>query len=152
MLKRLFTITVLLAACMLQGSCTLFGKHGNSLDELRQAISDTVADPARAAAMLESLERSDQLMLRSAKLLADGAAAQIELFVDYDTTPAQFQALFEQVSNARRELQEALLREHIVFKNTATAGEWAVLVGIHTRAVNARSDALGRSAISAASS
>jgi hypothetical protein len=149
---RFVAITVVLAACMLQGSCALFGKHGNPLDELRQAIRDTVADPARTTAMLESLERSDQLMLRSARLLADGAAAQIELFVDYDTTPAQFQALFEEVSSARRELQEALLREHIVFKNTATAGEWAALVGIHTRAVDARADALGRSAVSAAQS
>jgi hypothetical protein len=149
---RFGTIILLLAACTLQGSCALFGKHGNPLDELRQAISVTVADPARASAMLESLERSDQLMLRSAKLLADGAAAQIELFVDYDSTPAQFQALFEQVSNARRELQEALLREHIVFKKTATADEWAALVGIHTRAVNARANALGQSAVSAARS
>jgi hypothetical protein len=149
---RLIAITFLLAACMLQGSCALFSNPGNPLDELRQAISDSVDDPVRASSMLESLERSDQLMLRSAKLLADGATAQIELFVDYDSTPGQFQALFEQVSSARRQLQEALLQEHIVFKNLATADEWAALVGIHTRAVNARAEALGRSAISAARS
>ena len=150
--KRLIAITVLLAACMLQGSCALFGNPGNPLDELRQAISDSVDDPVRASSMLESLERSDQLMLRSAKLLADGATAQIELFVDYDSTPGQFQALYDLVSSARRKLQEALLQEHIVFKNLATADEWAALVGIHTRAVNARAEALGRSAIFAATS
>ena len=152
MSNRLIAITFLLAACMLQGSCALFNNPGNPLDELRQAISDSVDDPVRASSMLESLERSDQLMLRSAELLADGATAQIELFVDYDSTPSQFQALFEQVSSARRQLQEALLQEHIVFKNLATADEWAALVGIHTRAVNARAEALGRSAILAARS
>jgi hypothetical protein len=137
---------------MLQGSCALFKHPGNPLDELRQAIRDTVGDPMRAESMLESLERSDQLMLRSASLLADGATEQIELFVDYDSTPEQFKALFERVSNARRQLQDALLQEHIVFKNAATADEWAALVNIHTRAVNARAEALGRSAISAARS
>ena len=152
MSSRFAAITALLAACMLQGSCALFSDAGNPLDELRQAILDTVDDPVRAESMLESLGRSDQLMLQRAGLLADGATRQIELFVDYDSTPEQFQALFARVSSARRQLQEALLREHMAFKNAATADEWAKLVDVHTRAVNARAEALGRSAISSARS
>ena len=152
MASRFATIIALFVTSLLAGACALFGSHGNPLDELREAISDVVDDPSRAASMLESLERSDQLMLRSAKLLADGAIAQRELFVEYETTPAQFQDLFEQVSNARRRLQDELLREHIVFKRTATPDEWAALIEIHTRAVNARAEALGRSAFSAARS
>ena len=91
-------------------------------------------------------------MLQSAKVLADGAEAQLRLFLDYDSTPEDFEALFESVSSARRELQRELLDEHIRFKQTATADEWGALVGIHTRAVNARAEALTRSALSAAKS
>ena len=147
----LASLLLLLVAALLQ-SCSRFGNSGNPLDDLRQAIRRSVDDPERAAAMLESLERTDQLMLRSAKVLADGATAQRQLFADYDSTPADFDALFENVSNNRRRLQEEMLLEHIRFKNTATAGEWSALADVHSRAVDARAEALARSAIAAARS
>ena len=131
----------------LVSACSLFGSPANPLDPLRDAITTQVSDPVRSQAMLESLERSDQLMLRSAKVLADGAEAHRALFADYESTPNDFEALFESVSNERRELQRQLLDEHIRFKNIPTADEWAVLADIHSRAVNARAEALARSAL-----
>ena len=139
---------VLLTAALLLSACSLLDRSGNPLDSLREAIVETVADEARAEAMLASLERSDQLMLQSAKALADGAEAQLALFADYDSTPEDFQALFDTTSGARRELQQELLQEHINFKTMATAEEWVSLAGVHSRAVNARAEALTRSALS----
>jgi hypothetical protein len=146
------TVLLLLTAAAMLTACSFLDRSGNPLDKLRDAIADEVDDPARAETMLASLERTDQLMLQSAKVLADGAEAQLRLFLDYDSTPEDFEALFESVSSARRELQRELLDEHIRFKQTATADEWGALVGIHTRAVNARAEALTRSALSAAKS
>jgi hypothetical protein len=145
-------ILVLLTAALLLSACSLLDRSGNPLDALREAIAETVVDEARAQAMLASLERSDQLMLQSAKALADGAEEQLALFVDYDSTPEAFQALYDKTSGARRKFQQDLLQEHINFKNMATAEEWASLAGVHSRAVNARAEALTRSALSAVKS
>jgi hypothetical protein len=140
-------LTGAVVAASLVSACSFFGSPGNPLNPLRDAITAQVTDPARSQAMLESLERSDQLMLRSAKILADGAEAQQALFADYESTPRDFEDLFEMVSNKRRELQRQLLDEHLRFKSIPTADEWAVLADIHSRAVNARAEALARSAL-----
>ena len=140
-------LTGAVIAASLVSACSLFGSPANPLDPLRDAIVTQVSDSVRSQAMLESLERSDQLMLRSAKVLADGAEAHRALFADYESTPNDFEALFESVSNERRELQRQLLDEHIRFKNIPTVDEWAALADIHSRAVNARAEALARSAL-----
>jgi hypothetical protein len=151
-MRSIHTWLLLIPVAALVQSCSLFGSPGNPLDDLRQAIERTVDDQARATAMLESLDRSDQLMLRSAKVLADGAIAQRRLFADYDSTPADFDDLFNEVSNNRQRLQREMLLEHIRFKSAATADEWSALADIHSRAVDARAEALARSAIAAARS
>ena len=92
---RLITLTGAVIITSLASACSLFGSPGNPLDPLRDAITTHVSDPSRSEAMLASLERSDQLMLRSAKALADGAEAQRALFADYESTPEDFKALFE---------------------------------------------------------
>ena len=140
------SIIIALAVLSMSG-CSLFGSGGEPLEVLRYEVLSTVHDEKRAEAMLADIDNLDSLLLQSAELLAEAARKERALFIDYDSTPQDFEALFSDTARKRQDLQEAMLDVHLAFKSKATAEEWESLLPIHASAVAARINSLVKIAI-----
>lgn len=137
MIQKLTKIAMALAILSLS-ACSLFGGGNDPLVDLREQVRSTVHDQERADAMLASVDQLDQLLLESAELLAEVARQERVLFVDYNSTPRDFELLFSETSRKRRELQEEMLDVHLEFKARTTPDEWETIRPIHASAVTAR--------------
>lgn len=140
MISKLTKLATALAVLSLS-ACSLFGGDDPFI-ELREQVRSTVHDQQRAEAMLASVDELDQLLLESAKLLADVARRERVLFVDYDSTQRDFDVLFSEVARERRLLQEKMLDSHLEFKSRTTAEEWEVILPVHANAVASRIQSL----------
>lgn len=136
MIKKLANFIIALAALSLS-ACSLFG-DSDPLADLREQVRSTIHDQERAEAMLASIDQLDQLLLESAELLVEVAQRERLLFIDYDSTPRDFEVLFTETSHKRQELQEEMLDVHLEFKATTTAEEWETIRPVHASAVTAR--------------
>ncbi len=124
------------------------GEPENPLDYLRDQVHATVADEQRADAMSRTVDDMDAMMVQLADLLVDAAQQERALFQDYDSTPQDFESLFENTSRQRRDMQQALLALHLDFKAQASGEEWAALLPSADRAASARIESLVVDAIS----
>ncbi len=127
--------------------CSFLGSGGDPLEVLRNEVLSTVHDEKRAEAMLADIDNLDQLLLQSADLMSKAASKERVLFIDYDSIPEDFEALFSDTVRKRQDLQEAMLDVHLAFKSKATAEEWESLLPIHASAVAARINSLVKVAI-----
>jgi hypothetical protein len=135
------------SACFSLSACSFFGSGGDPLEVLRAEVISIVHDEERAEVMLADVDKLDQLLLESAELLSEMARQQRMLFVDYDSTPQEFETLFSEAFRKRRALQEAMLDVHLDFKDKATTEEWEELLPIHANAIAARVNSLVNAAI-----
>lgn len=144
---RNFTRLLIVFAIASMSGCAFFGSGGDPLEVLRNEVSAKVHDEERAEAMLADIDKLDGLLAQSAELMADAAQQERALFVNYDSTPGDFEALFSKTSRKRQEIQEAMLDVHLEFKAKATADEWESILPVHTSAVAARINSLVNDAI-----
>ena len=141
-IPRLTTLTTVLVVLSLS-ACSMFGgDDSDPMDDLREQVRSTVHDSERADAMLASLDQLDQLLIESAKLVADVARQERVLFGNYDSTPQDFQAFFSAASRERQGLQKAMLDIHLEFKARATPDEWTSILPVHASAISARIESL----------
>jgi len=141
-------ITITIAFAMFtMSACSLFGSGGDPLEVLRYEVLSKVQDEERAEAMLADIDKLDELLSESAELLADAARQERALFVNYDSTPQDFEALFAEASRKRHDLRGAMLDVHLEFKAKATAEEWSAILPIHASAISARVNSLVAAAI-----
>lgn len=138
---------VIVLTVLSMSGCSFFGSGGDPLEVLRAEVESKVLDEERAEAMLALLDQMDALLIESAELLAEAARQERAHFVNYDSTPQDFEALFSDTSRKRRDLQEAMLDAHLEFKGKATEKEWASLLPVHVSAVSARINSLVKAAI-----
>ena len=104
-IHKIAAVTIVLAVLLLT-ACSMFGGGSDPLKDLREQVRSTVQDQERADAMLASVDQLDQLLIKSAELLAEGSRQEGILFANYDSTPQDFAALFSETSRARQDLQE----------------------------------------------
>ena len=124
---------------VLLSGCSMFGGDSTDpMDNLREQVQAIVPDPERAETILLSIDRMDQLLIESAELLAKAAQAERALFVDYDSTPQDFEALFSETRGDRRRLQESILDVHLGIKAQATPDEWQMIRPVQANAVSAK--------------
>ncbi len=141
-IPRLTRPTIVLAVLSLS-ACSMFGDDASEpLDDLREQVRSTVHDSERADAMLASLDQLDQLLIESAKQVAEVARQERILFTNYDSTPQDFQAILTEASRERQELQKAMLDIHLEFKAKATPEEWTSILPVHASAISARIESL----------
>ena len=128
---------------VLLSGCSMFGGDSTDpLDNVREQVQAIVIDPGRVEMMLESVDRIDLLLIESADLLAEAAQRERTLFVDYDSTPQDYEALFSKTRHQRQRLQESILDAHLDFKVQTTADEWQVIRPVLADAVSARVESL----------
>lgn len=146
-IHKFVTLTVALAALFLS-ACSMFGGNASDpLDDLREHVRSVVHDEDRAGAMLASVDHLDQLLKESAELLAEVARQERLLFLDYDSTPQDFEMLLSEASRKRQDLQDAMLDIHLEFKDEATSEEWQAILPVHASAVATRIESLVVTAI-----
>ena len=145
--RRAFLI-VALHVVYLSG-CSFFGEPDDPMEVLRKQVRTTVADPDRAEEMLATVDRIDRLLTESVEALAEAARRERMLFVDYESTPQDFEALFSEASHKRQKLQKATLDAHLEFKAKATAEEWNSILPVHASAISMRVESLVIAAIAA---
>jgi hypothetical protein len=138
---------IIALAFLSMSGCALFGSGGEPLEVLRNEVLSTVHDEDRAKAMLTDIDKLDQLLSESAELMAEAARQEHALFLNYDSTPQEFETLFSDTSRKRQDLQEAMLDVHLEFKDKATAEEWEGILPIHASAIAARVNLLVVAAI-----
>lgn len=139
---RLTRLTIVVGVLLLS-ACSMFGGDvSEPLDDLREQVQSTVHDSERADAMLASLDQLDQLLIESAKQVAEVARQERILFTNYDSTPQDFQAILTEASRERQELQKAMLDAHLEFKARATPEEWALILPVHASAISMRIESL----------
>ena len=137
------TASLAVALIFLLSGCSMFG--GNSSDpmeNLREQVQAVVTDPERAKTILELVDRMDQLLIESADLMAKTSQAERTLFIDYDSTAQEFEALFSETRRDRQRLQESILDVHLGIKAQATPDEWQVLRPVQASAVSAKVESL----------
>jgi len=128
---------------VLLSGCSMFGGDPTDpMDKLREQVQAVVTDPGRAEMMLASVERVDLLLIESADLLAEAAQRERVLFVDFDSTPQDYEALFSETRRERRRLQQAILDAHLDIKAQATPDEWRVIRPAQADAVSAKIESL----------
>jgi hypothetical protein len=133
-------LSIFLAGCQLIG-----GGSTDPMEELRDRIRSTVSDTARSGAMLDSVDNIDRLLIESATFMRDAALRERNLFLDYDSTRADYEAFFADARLGRLNLQRQLLAAHLEFKSHATSGEWKTLSAAQAHAVSTRiGDLLGQ--------
>ena len=139
-------IGVLGLLLLLLTGCQLIGKgSAEPMEDLRDQIRTTVSDEARSDAMLDSVDSIDQLLIESAVFMHEAALRERDLFLDYDSTRADYEAFFSEVRLERTRLQSQLLAAHLEFKSHATPGEWKTLSPAQAHAVTTRiGDLLGQ--------
>jgi len=145
MAMRLFRNIAYLASALLVllPGCSMFDDGSvDSMQILRERIQAVVTDPERAETMLASVDRMDQLLIESSELLANTAQAERVLFIDYDSTPQDFEALFSATRRNRQAFQEAILDVHLAIKAQATPDEWPLIRPVQADAVSARVESL----------
>jgi hypothetical protein len=131
------------ALLVLLSGCSMFGSDSSDpMDSLREQVQAVVTDPERAETILLSIDRMDQLLIESAKLLAKAAQAERALFVDYDSTSQGFEALFSETRGDRQRFQESILEVHLGIKAQATPDEWEIIRPVQAVAVSAKVESL----------
>lgn len=124
---------------LLLSGCQLIGKGAaDPMAELRDEIRTTVSDTVRSGAMLDSVDSIDRLLVESATFMREAALRERELFLDYDSTRADYEAFFSEARAERLSLQKQLLAAHLEFKSYATPEEWNTLSAAQAHAVTAR--------------
>jgi hypothetical protein len=133
------TVCFAVALLVLLSGCSMFGGDSSDpMDNLREQVQAVVTDPERAETILLSIDRMDQLLIESAELLAKAAQAERALFVDYDSTPRDFETLFSETRGDRQRLQESILDVHLDIKAQATPDEWQMIRPVQADAVSAK--------------
>jgi len=138
---------VLAASLLIISSCSFFGGDDDPLVALRVEVQATVIDDGRADEMLEALDQLDELLQKSAALLADTRRKERVLIRDYDSSADEFAAMFLDASERRQQLQSTMLEVHLEFKANATQEEWDALRPNYSSAISARVNSLVANAI-----
>ena len=126
MLVSQFRNTAFLAVALivLLSGCSMFGGDSSDpMENLREQVQAVVTDPERAKTILELVDRMDQLLIESADLMAKTSQAERTLFIDYDSTPQEFESLFSETRRDRQRFQKAILDVHLAIKAQATSDE-----------------------------
>jgi hypothetical protein len=145
---RIITATILGLGIVVLNGCSLFGgEPDDPMDYLRKQVRMTVLDESRADAMITTVDQIDDKMVEIADVLVDAAQRERALFRDYDSTPHDFESLFESTYRQRKNLQKAILALHLDFKSQASADEWRVLLPAQAKAVSERTESLVLAAI-----
>ena len=128
---------------VLLSGCSMFGGDSTDpMDRLREQIQAAVTDQDRAEMMLASVEGIDLLLIESADLLVEAAQRERVLFVDFDSTPQDYEAFLSDTRRERRRLQQAILVAHLDIKAQATPDEWQVIRPAQADAVSAKIESL----------
>ena len=137
------TAPLAVALLVLLSGCSMFGGDSpDPMENLRDQVQTVVTDPKRAETILALVDRMDQLLIESANLLAKTSQAERTLFIDYDSTAQEFEALFSETRRDRQRLQESILDVHLGIKAQATPDEWQVLRPVQASAVSAKVESL----------
>jgi hypothetical protein len=118
----LLAIVLLATACSGHKSAPV-----NSFDSLRTEIVEQVAEPERAAQMQIATQTMESAMLELVELAKEGQEAIKSLMADYESTRADFEALFADFLEQRRPLTERMLDAQLELKDLATDEEWKSL-------------------------
>lgn len=141
-------IVVVVVLSLVLGGCQVFGgKPDDPMQELREQVRATVADPGRQDRMLASIERIDGQLEEVAVHFANVMEQKRALFENYDSTREEFEVLLNDGSRERQRLQRSLLEKHIEFKSFLTEEEWDVILPVHVQAVAARTEQLVAAAL-----
>jgi len=124
-------------------SCSTFkGDPGNPMDGLREQVAASVLDEERAQSILSSVDRIDELLAESTNILVQAQNNERVLFLNYDSTREEYQALMASERGERREVQEQILALHLSIKSQATAEEWGELRPVMVDVVASRIEAM----------
>jgi hypothetical protein len=133
------TASLAVALIVLLSGCSMFGGVSpDPMENLREQVQAVVTDPERAKTILELVDRMDQLLIESADLVAKTSQAERALFIDYDSTPQEFESLFSETRRDRQRFQKAILDVHLAIKAQATSDEWQVVRPAQASAVSAK--------------
>jgi len=148
MSTRIIIATLLGLVIAVLNGCSLFGgEPDDPMDYLREQVRMTVLDEIRADAMITTVDKIDDKMVQMAGVLIDAAQRERALFRDYDSTQQDFESLFENTYQERKNLQKAILALHLDFKSQASADEWRVLLPVQAKSVSERTESLVLTAI-----
>ena len=148
MSTRIIIATLLGLVIAVLNGCSLFGgEPDDPMDYLREQVRMTVLDEIRADAMITTVDKIDDKMVQMAGVLIAAAQRERALFRDYDSTQQDFESLFENTYQERKNLQKAILALHLDFKSQASADEWRVLLPVQAKSVSERTESLVLTAI-----
>jgi hypothetical protein len=102
-------------------------------DELREAVSGSVADQQRKAQMLQIVDQLEAVHLRFGKEVGDFIASYRKLNADYQATRPAFEQLFADYGAKRLSARSAALELHFQLAALATADEWPRIGKAETR-------------------
>jgi hypothetical protein len=94
---------------------------------LRTGIKDVVADPARAANMLASVDEVETAIGELNSLIADERASLRALLLDFGSSRATVDASLAEFNAKHESLARRCLTAHAALKAQATASEWKKL-------------------------
>jgi len=108
-------------------SCASSKKTPDPAGELRTGIGEIVADPARAAKMLATVDEIEAAVREIDTLATRERASLLVLLRDYASSRAVLEASLAEFNTARESLARRVLTAHAALKADATAPEWKKL-------------------------
>ena len=127
------TLTIALALCgillVLPADLANAGskKPADPIADLRTAIQNDVADPARAELMSKAVDDLAKVLTDVVSLKAQQRDALLPLLRDYDVPRDAVEAKLAEFAVQKAELTRRLLDAHVAFKAAATPAEWKKL-------------------------
>jgi hypothetical protein len=123
-LAVLAAVALLLSGAL---SCTTSKGKPDPTGKLRACISEIVADPARAAKMLTTVDEIEAAVGELQTLVAKERASLVTLLRDYGSSRAAVEASLTEYNTARESLARRVLTAHAALKAEATTPEWKKL-------------------------
>jgi hypothetical protein len=144
------SLAVLVGAALLLSVALAYAGSKEEPDpagQLRAGIKETVADPARAAKMLASVDEIEALVGELNSLIAEERASLGTLLRDFGSSRAAVDTSLEKFNSKREALALQVLATHVAFKAEATEAEWKKLRKLEMEMVMfAATRALGQAA------
>lgn len=121
------------AAC--SGHRTVEQRMGDHLQAARDAVHETVKEPARAERLIECLDRVGELLREQREAQVALTARLQDRNADPDTTTAELQAEFDAFLEERHARRAQLLDLHDTMRETTQPEEWAAIVDAEVEAL-----------------
>jgi hypothetical protein len=129
-----------LSFALVLGACSSPEGEGDApQDDLATKVQAVVADPERAERALALIEGMVEDSVAFSLSVARAQSELSSLGEQYDSTAAQFEAVYEDVRSERRHRSDRIIDRSLELRTVVTADEWSDLVDVvvgsldHTR-------------------